>query len=90
MPMTPLWLSLQVAACALLLIAVSGTFFNYLLKVKIRRGRAIIDAALTLPLVLPPVYRPRKVLSLLLLPDSSSLCWEEAKNRSADRQELSL
>lgn len=74
MPMTPLWLSLQVAACALLLIAVSGTFFNYLLKVKIRRGRAIIDAALTLPLVLPPVVSGFAIL-LIFTPGNSFGQW---------------
>lgn len=72
--MTPLWLSLQVAAWALLLIAISGTFFNYILKVKIRRGRSVIDAILTLPLVLPPVVSGFAIL-LIFTPGNSLGAW---------------
>lgn len=51
----PLWLSLQVAAVATLLSAVFGVGAAYLLARARFRGKSMLDALLTLPMVLPPV-----------------------------------
>jgi molybdate transport system permease protein len=50
----PLWLSLRVAALSTLLAAVIGLWVAYLLAFRHFRGKEILDAAVTLPLVLPP------------------------------------
>ncbi len=53
--MNPLWLSLEIASMSLVLIMILGITLNYILKVHLKHGRALIDSVLTLPLVLPPV-----------------------------------
>lgn len=50
----PLWLSLRVAALSTLLAAIAGLWIAYLLAFRNFRGKEILDAAVTLPLVLPP------------------------------------
>jgi molybdate transport system permease protein len=50
----PLWLSLKVAATATLLAFVGGLAVAYVLANGSFRGRDVLDAAVTLPLVLPP------------------------------------
>jgi len=50
----PLWLSLRVAALSTLLAAGIGLWMAYLLAFRSFRGKEILDAAVTLPLVLPP------------------------------------
>ncbi len=50
----PLWLSLKVAALATLLSLALGLWLAYLLANRQFRGREALDAAVTLPLVLPP------------------------------------
>jgi molybdate transport system permease protein len=50
----PLWLSLKVAATATLLAFVGGLALAYVLANGSFRGRDVLDAAVTLPLVLPP------------------------------------
>jgi molybdate transport system permease protein len=50
----PLWLSLRVAAVSTVIAVVLGLFFAYVLANREFRGREILDAAITLPLVLPP------------------------------------
>jgi molybdate transport system permease protein len=50
----PLWLSLRVAALSTLLAVVIGVFLAYVLANKEFRGKEALDAAVTLPLVLPP------------------------------------
>jgi molybdate transport system permease protein len=50
----PLWLSLRVAAISTAIAVVLGFFVAYLLANREFRGREILDAAITLPLVLPP------------------------------------
>jgi molybdate transport system permease protein len=47
-------LSLMVVSVATLAIAVAGTALGYLLAKRRFRGREILDAVLTLPMVLPP------------------------------------
>ncbi|MBK5295487.1 MAG: molybdate ABC transporter permease subunit [Acidobacteriia bacterium] len=50
----PLWLSLRVALLSTLLATVSGVALAYALANGRFRGREVLDAAITLPLVLPP------------------------------------
>jgi len=50
----PLWLSLRVAALATVIVATIGTLLAYVLSHKTFRGKDLIDALVTLPLVLPP------------------------------------
>jgi molybdate transport system permease protein len=50
----PLWLSLRVAAISTLAAVALGLWLAYLLSSKDFRGKEVLDAALTLPLVLPP------------------------------------
>jgi molybdate transport system permease protein len=50
----PLWLSLRVAAWATIISIGLGLWIAYLLASRPFRGRQLLDAAVTLPLVLPP------------------------------------
>lgn len=50
----PLWLSLRVAAIATTLSVCIGLGLAYILANRNFRGKEILDAAVTLPLVLPP------------------------------------
>ncbi len=50
----PLWLSLRVAALSTLISLAVGLWLAYLLANRKFRGKEILDAAITLPLVLPP------------------------------------
>jgi molybdate transport system permease protein len=50
----PLWLSLRVAAVSTLAAVALGLWLAYLLSSKEFRGKEVLDAAITLPLVLPP------------------------------------
>jgi molybdate transport system permease protein len=61
----PLWLSLRVAALASLIVVLGGTWLAYLLSHKQFRGRDMLDAVLTLPLVLPPTVLGYYLLVLI-------------------------
>ncbi len=50
----PLWLSLRVAAMATLVSLALGLWIAYLLANRRFRGKELLDALVTLPLVLPP------------------------------------
>ena len=50
----PLWLSLRVAAVSTILSFCIGLALAYILANRTFRGKEILDAAVTLPLVLPP------------------------------------
>ena len=50
----PLWLSLRVAALATLVSLALGLWIAYLLANRRFRGKELLDAVVTLPLVLPP------------------------------------
>ena len=50
----PLWLSLRVAGLATVFVLSIGTLLAYVLSHKSFRGKALLDALITLPLVLPP------------------------------------
>ncbi|MCC7235291.1 MAG: molybdate ABC transporter permease subunit [Bryobacterales bacterium] len=50
----PFWLSLRVAALSTLIATVGGVWLAYLLANRSFHGKDALDAAVTLPLVLPP------------------------------------
>lgn len=50
----PLWLSLRVAAVSTAIAVALGLWIAYLLANREFRGKELLDAAVTLPLVLPP------------------------------------
>lgn len=54
-PLVALRLSLQVAGCATALTLVVGTLLAYVLARRQFRGKGLLDLAVTLPMVLPPV-----------------------------------
>lgn len=62
---SPLWLSLRVASLATLLAVAAGLYIAYLLAHRDFKGRDILDAAVTLPLVLPPTVLGYYLLVLL-------------------------
>jgi molybdate transport system permease protein len=50
----PLWLSLRVAVVSTAIAVAAGLWIAYLLANREFRGKEVLDAAVTLPLVLPP------------------------------------
>jgi molybdate transport system permease protein len=52
--LVPLLLTLKVAGCATLLVLIFGVLFGFLLARLEFWGRDVVDAALTLPMVMPP------------------------------------
>ena len=58
-------LSLVVASLATLIVAVAGTWAGWVLARRAFRGREIVDALLTLPLVLPPTVTGYYLIVLL-------------------------
>lgn len=61
----PLWLSLRVASLATLIAMGVGLWLAYLLANREFRGKEALDAAVTLPLVLPPTVLGYYLLVLL-------------------------
>jgi molybdate transport system permease protein len=61
----PLWLSLRVAAISTALALVIGLWLAWVLANRQFRGKEVIDAAVTLPLVLPPTVLGYYLLVLL-------------------------
>jgi molybdate transport system permease protein len=61
----PLWLSLRVAALSTLIAFLLGLWTAWLLARRDFRGRDVVDAAVTLPLVLPPTVLGYYLLVLL-------------------------
>ncbi len=62
---SPLWLSLRVALLATLTSLVVGLWLSYRLANRDFRGRDVLDAVITLPLVLPPTVLGYYLLVLL-------------------------
>jgi molybdate transport system permease protein len=54
MDWTPLWLSLRVSLTVTAIVAVTGTAGGYLLAKARFRGRGLLEAVASLPIVLPP------------------------------------
>lgn len=61
----PLWLSLRVAAVSTLIAFAGGVALAYLLANRAFRGRDVLDAVVSLPLVLPPTVLGYYLLILL-------------------------
>src|SRR5574340_801118 len=61
----PLWLSLRVASLATLVSLALGLWIAYLLANRQFRGKELLDAVVTLPLVLPPTVLGYYLLVLL-------------------------
>ncbi|MBL8179188.1 MAG: molybdate ABC transporter permease subunit [Bryobacterales bacterium] len=61
----PLWLSLRVAALSTLIAIALGLFLAYWLAYRTFRGKELLDALVSLPLVLPPTVLGYYLLVLL-------------------------
>src|SRR5271167_2883905 len=72
----PLWLSLRVAASSTALALAVGLWLAYLLANRDFRGKEVLDAALTLPLVLPPTVLGYYLLVLLGRASPIGKVWE--------------
>ena len=73
---SPLWLSLQVACTATLLAGSVGVACAYVLAKGRFRGRALLEALLTLPIVLPPTVLGFYLLTSLGAGSPLGRAWE--------------
>jgi molybdate transport system permease protein len=62
----PLWLSLRVAFVSTLLAVALGLYLAYILANRAFRGKEVVDALVTLPLVLPPTVLGYYLLVLII------------------------
>jgi molybdate transport system permease protein len=62
----PLWLSLRVAFVSTLLAVALGLYLAYILANRDFRGKEVVDALVTLPLVLPPTVLGYYLLVLII------------------------
>jgi molybdate transport system permease protein len=72
----PLWLSLRVAGVSTAIAVIAGLWIAWLLARGGFRGREILDAAVTLPLVLPPTVLGYYLLVLLSRSTPIGHLWE--------------
>jgi molybdate transport system permease protein len=72
----PLWLSLRVAFVSTAIAFVLGLWLAYILANREFRGKEILDAAITLPLVLPPTVLGYYLLVLLAGNSPIGKLWE--------------
>jgi molybdate transport system permease protein len=72
----PLWLSLRVAALSTAIAVALGLWLAYLLTNLEFRGKELLDAAVTLPLVLPPTVLGYYLLVLLGRRSPIGQAWE--------------
>ena len=72
----PLWLSLRVAFLSTAVAFVIGLWFAYILANREFRGKEVLDAAITLPLVLPPTVLGYYLLVLLAGNSPLGKLWE--------------
>ena len=79
--MSPLWLSLWVASIALIIVILSGLATCYWMNRCKWGGIAILDALITLPLVLPPVVVGFALL-MVFTPGYAFGAWLEAHDMS--------
>ena len=79
--MSPFWLSLWVASIALIIVILSGLATCYWMKRCKWGGIAILDALITLPLVLPPVVVGFALL-MVFTPGYAFGAWLEAHGMS--------
>ena len=73
----PLRLSLQVAAISTVIALAAGLWIAYILANRDFRGKAVLDAAVTLPLVLPPTVLGYYLLVLLGHSSPIGRLWEK-------------
>ncbi len=73
----PLWLSLRVAVLSTALALGVGLWIAYLLANRQFRGKDVLDAAVTLPLVLPPTVLGYYLLVLIGRASPIGHLWEE-------------
>src|SRR5580698_4857600 len=73
----PLRLSLQVAAISTVIALAAGLWIAYILANRDFRGTAVLDAAVTLPLVLPPTVLGYYLLVLLGHSSPIGRLWEK-------------
>ena len=73
----PLWLSLRVAFLSTALAVAGGLWLAYLLANREFRGKDVLDAAVTLPLVLPPTVLGYYLLVLVGRASPLGRLWEE-------------
>jgi molybdate transport system permease protein len=76
MDLFPLWISLRVAALSTVIALASGLWIAYLLANRHFRGKDLVDAAVTLPLVLPPTVLGYYLLVLLGRNSTFGKVWE--------------
>jgi len=72
----PLWLSLRVATLSTALALAGGLWIAYLLANREFRGKNVLDAAVTLPLVLPPTVLGYYLLVLIGRASPIGKLWE--------------
>ncbi|MEO8027304.1 MAG: molybdate ABC transporter permease subunit [Bryobacteraceae bacterium] len=72
----PLWLSLKVAVLSTAVAVVVGLWLAYLLANRQFRGKEILDAAVTLPLVLPPTVLGYYLLVVIGRNSGFGKAWE--------------
>lgn len=72
----PLWLSLRVATLATLIAAVVGISSGYILAKTSFRGRGLLEAILSLPIVLPPTVLGYYLLTTLGVNSPIGKAWE--------------
>ena len=72
----PLWLSLRVATTATLVAAVLGIALAYLLAKGRFRGRALLEAIVTIPIVLPPTVLGYYLLTTVGVNSPIGRAWE--------------
>lgn len=72
----PLWLSLRVAVLSTAISLAAGLWIAYLLANRNFRGKEILDAAVTLPLVLPPTVLGWYLLVLIGRASPLGKLWE--------------
>jgi len=74
----PLWLSLRVAFLSTALAVAGGLWIAYVLANREFRGKDVLDAAVTLPLVLPPTVLGYYLLVLIGRASPLGKLWEDA------------
>jgi molybdate transport system permease protein len=73
----PLWLSLRVAIVATVLAGTTGIAIAYLLSKARLRGRGLIEAIVTLPIVLPPTVLGYYLLTNLGVHSQAGHAWQQ-------------
>jgi molybdate transport system permease protein len=74
----PLWLSLRVAFVSTAVALAAGLWIAYILANREFRGKEVLDAAVTLPLVLPPTVLGYYLLVLIGHASPLGRLWERA------------